>query len=295
MPWSSIAGLTVLHRALLIGDTLVPHAGHFDDRELVGWLERGAVNTLGLSPLMGKRLLRALGRYGAVTGLLSIGLGGGPAPATLVEELEARFGCSVTMGYGSTELGGAVAMSRPLDPLVVRSTSVGRPIASVAIRIAEPPAEDPSRPGRLLVRSPTAMMGTVRNGRLVPPDEWMDTGDLVELDDHGNLHVLGRGDGVILRGSRRIDPVQIERALERHPGVLVACVVGVPSRVPGEQDLVAYIVGDDDVDLQALRARALGELPVGLVPQRYRQIDDLPLTADGSVRRHCFDGDTWHR
>ncbi len=55
MPWDTISGLTVLHRALLLGDTLVAHAGMFDLDELMGLLTTSTVHNLALAPFMAPR------------------------------------------------------------------------------------------------------------------------------------------------------------------------------------------------------------------------------------------------
>ena len=287
MPWDTISGLTVLHRALLLGDTLVAHAGMFDLDELMGLLTTSTVHNLALAPFMARALVRQVRhRQPRIDTLLHVGIGGAPAGADLVVEAEERLGCLVTIGYGSTEAGGALAMGDPLAPLDVRATTVGRPLASVDLRL-EPHAGDPAA-GRVFCRTPAAMVGLVEGGHVEAAAEWLDTGDLGSRDDAGNLRLRGRADHMILRGARRVDPALIETALETHDAVDRAAVTGVPSRLAGEQDVVALVVARTPTGAADLRKHVHRELGPQLTPQRVLFVDRLPLTPDGAVRRHLL-------
>ena len=121
-------------------------------------------------------------------------------------------------------------------------------------------------------------------------DSWYRTGDLVEFDDAGNAHILGRRDDQIVRGGRLIDPVPIEVTLERHPEVQRAVVVGVPSRVPGEQDLWAACVCTSPAGTASSTTVELFELcrdslPPSSRPRRIVCVPDIPIRRDGSPHR----------
>ena len=85
--------------------------------------------------------------------------------------------------------------------------------------------------GELLTRGPNVFIGywnrpdataeMVREG-------WLHTGDLAELDKHGNLKVLGRVKDVIVPESgHNVAPLPIEqRVVEAGPGIEHAVVVG---------------------------------------------------------------------
>jgi acyl-CoA synthetase (AMP-forming)/AMP-acid ligase II len=287
MPWDTMSGITVLHRALLLGDTLVAHAGMFDLQDLGNLAQAGPVNNLALAPFMARALVRQV-RHDQlrIDGLLHVGLGGAHVPADLAVEAEQRLGCLVTIGYGSTETGGAVAMGDPLAPMEVRATTVGRPLPSVEVRLD--PDRDEAGAGRLACRTPSAMLGLVDGGHVHAPGEWLDTGDLASLDPDGNLRLHGRADHTILRGARRVDPALIESALETHDAVERAGVTGVPSRVAGEQDVVALVVARAPTAAADLRRHVRRELGPPLTPQRVQFVDALPLTPDGAVRRHLL-------
>lgn len=293
MPPTTIAGVTVLFQALLSGECAVLEP-FFEPARFLDLVESCRVTNLGLSPFMGQRLLRAAHASPRHTdSLLLVGLGGGPAPADLVADLEAELGCTVTVGYGSTELGGLALMARVTDPIETRSTTVGRPLTGILAKIVDrhgQPRRD-GEIGELVIRSPSCCVGYLSpDGRVQPAvgrSGWYRTGDRALRRRDGNFEVCGRLTDLVLRGGRKLDPTLIEQVLERHPAVARAGVVGVPSRLLGEEDTLAFIVqsGTAAVSPVELRRWCREELGEPYVPRRITTLADLPLTVDGAIRR----------
>jgi thioesterase domain-containing protein len=85
----------------------------------------------------------------------------------------------------------------------------------------------------------------------------------------------------------RVEPGEIEAALEAHPAVRRAAVV-LRADAPGEPALVAYVEagpGAEGCDEAALRAFAKGRLPGPMVPSRVVGLERLPLTPNGKLDR----------
>ena len=74
---------------------------------------------------------------------------------------------------------------------------------------------------------------------------WFRSGDLGVMDDQGWLVITGRIKELIIRGGENISSSEVERALELHPGIRQAVVVGRPDERLGER-VVAFIVGSAD-------------------------------------------------
>ncbi|MEU7260676.1 hybrid non-ribosomal peptide synthetase/type I polyketide synthase [Streptomyces rimosus] len=114
------------------------------------------------------------------------------------------------------------------------------------------------------------------------------TGDLGRYLPDGTIEFLGREDFQVKVQGYRIELGEIEAALLQHPGVRAA-VAAVSGERHGTKNLVAYVVLDEDADLQDPPARlrqALGEtLPAYFVPQHILVLDALPLSANGKVDR----------
>src|SRR6185295_10070645 len=78
---------------------------------------------------------------------------------------------------------------------------------------------------------------------------------------------------------------EIEAVLRRSEGV-ADCVVLVREDVPGEQRLVAYVVGE--ARAEALRAHLRRSLPEYMVPAAFVFLDALPLNPNGKLDRKAL-------
>jgi len=90
---------------------------------------------------------------------------------------------------------------------------------------------------------------------------------------------------VIRRRGENVAPVEIEEALERHPAVLEAAVVGVPSELT-EEEIKAFVVVTGGADLGAVRAHAAALLAPFKVPRYVEATAELPHTPTGRVAKH---------
>jgi len=118
---------------------------------------------------------------------------------------------------------------------------------------------------------------------------WFYPGDLATWDEHERVTIVGRKDDMIISGGENVHPVQVEAALQEHPGVADSIVVGVPDERWGEV-VTAYVVRapgrlpEDDATAAAALEEWTGTHP-GLArykrPRRYRFVTELPYNATG--------------
>ena len=74
---------------------------------------------------------------------------------------------------------------------------------------------------------------------------WVRTTDLARIDDDGFVWILGRADQAIIRGGFKVLPEDVKAALERHPAVRGAAVVGRDDRRLGAVPVAAVELRDD--------------------------------------------------
>ena len=107
--------------------------------------------------------------------------------------------------------------------------------------------------------------------------------DLRYSDEDGFLWILGRSDQAIIRGGFKVIPDTVRSALERHPEVRGAAVVGRDDRRLGAVPVAAVELRSDAVGPDELAAFAGESLARYEVPVEIRIVDSLPRTASGKV------------
>ncbi|WP_270889634.1 class I adenylate-forming enzyme family protein [Pedococcus sp. 5OH_020] len=190
-----------------------------------------------------------------------------PALEAISEHTDALVQCwGQTEAPASTTLLSRAEMAhRELWP------SIGRPVPGVEFsllsngQVLDVPA--PGVDGELVIRTPsvatTLLGGESEHSERLLADGWWRTSDLGHFDDEGRIYIVGRASETIITGGTNIQPVEIERALEAHPNVREAVVVGVPDPDWGETP-AAYVhvdVLDDSTSVgleEWLRSRVAG-------------------------------------
>ena len=145
------------------------------------------------------------------------------------EAFAEKFGVPVLTSYAATEFGGGVAswtLSDHQQYWSAKRGSVGRANPGAQLRVVDSDGAPlgPDREGLL----------EVKPAQLGPNSDWMRTTDLARIDADGFLWILGRADQAIIRGGFKVMPDDVRTALEAHPAVAGAAVVGVADARLGE-------------------------------------------------------------
>jgi acyl-CoA synthetase (AMP-forming)/AMP-acid ligase II len=265
--------------ALLVQSTFSPQP------LLAGIRERGAGIVHG-PPMLFGTLLK--GQPGVLAGLRGF-VAGAPPGAELLERLD---GCGATVLnlYGLTEAG-AVSCCEPDDPPALRTTTAGRPLPGLELRIGEATAGE-SGVGELELRgdavTPGYLHGPGGAEESFTHDGWLRTGDLATIED-GRLRVAGRSKELVNVGGFNVFPGEVEAVLSAHPHVAAAAVVGVPDERLGEA-LHAFVVarGDAEPTPAGLLAFARERLAGYKLPYAIRVVQSLPLLPSGKVDRRAL-------
>ena len=122
-----------------------------------------------------------------------------------------------------------------------------------------------------------ATLAVMRGGKL-----W--TGDLGVVDGDGFITITGRSSDLIKVGAFRLHPLEVEEAIVLMPGVHECTVVGVPDPIWGES-LVACFPRGSVPSLNDIRKHLRGILPEYKWPRHVAEVDDIPRTSSGKIRR----------
>ena len=113
------------------------------------------------------------------------------------------------------------------------------------------------------------------------------TGDLSRWLSGGDIEFAGRIDHQIKLGSYRIEPGEIEAALDQHNDVLESLVSY--DEIDGKKFLVAYTaIGDSNPTAAELANHLREHLPPYMIPARYVFVKEFPQTINGKIDRKAL-------
>ncbi|SRR5579884_703929 len=142
----------------------------------------------------------------------------------------------------------------------------------------------PGEEGELMVTGPTVMLGYW--GKPGHGDTPYATGDLVRLQEDGNYVYIGRRDHMVKVRGYRIEPGDIEAALEEHIAIREAVVlvdgVGIEAR------LAAFVVCPDEKaspSLLEIKRHCAERLPRYMIIDVLHVLHTMPRTRNGKADR----------
>lgn len=203
-----------------------------------------------------------------------------------------RYGVDILDGIGSTEMLHIFLTNRPGD---VKYGTSGKPIAGYDLRLIDDEGNEIKKRGEmgeLQVRGPTSAMMYWNNreqSRTTFLGEWTRSGDKYVEDENGYFVYCGRRDDMLKVSGMYVSPFEVEGALQSHPDVLEAAVVGWPD----DERLIkpkAFVVlkfpekASDDF-ARALQDHCRKSLAMYKYPRWIEFRTELPKTATGKIQR----------
>jgi long-chain acyl-CoA synthetase len=266
----------------------------FDPAEALELVEREKVTVLFGAPPMFSGWL-ALADAGPVPDVSSVRLavsGAAPLPGDVLERFGQRFDVTIWEGYGLTESSPAVttnALGQEAKP-----NSIGLPLPGVEVRLVDEHGEDVEEgdPGEIWVRGPNVFAGywnRPEETSAVLTEGWLRTGDVAYRDEDGYLFIVDRKKDLVIVSGFNVFPKEVEDAIERHPGVVEAAVVGIPDERTGEA-VQAWVVPKEGRSLSAeeLQDFLRGYLARFKIPRDIRLVEELPHHVTGKVLRRAL-------
>lgn len=222
--------------------------------------------------------------------------GGASTAPTLIERAD-RLGIRAMRTYGMTETAGPATLAGPSATLDQRAHWDGPIIDGLDVQIVDDDANPlpAGTEGHIRIRGEQVMLGYSdpdpdATGAAMP-DGWFYPGDIGMINEDRWMRITGRTKDIINRGGEKLSAADIEAAIQRHPQVSAAAVVGVPHERLGEA-VCAFVVARSPAAVLAPEELASFLTGNGLakvkLPQEWRFIDALPTTASGKVQKHIL-------
>ena len=271
--------------AIQAGATLELH-DRFDATAVRARLESGDVSIFPAVPLM----LDALGRSAQEPiatrerkpdGLRRVLSAGSPLSREVAERFTRVFGVRIGQIYGATEFGTA-AYNDPDEwqesrdgPF--RPDCLGRPFPGVRVRVED---------GRVSVAAESMLDAYLGDATSPTQDGFLDTGDLGLLDAAGRVYLTGRRKLMIDVGGLKVNPLEVEAVLVRHPGVREAVAVPIFYSTTASR-LKAIIIPEPGVVVSRdeIRSFAREHLIHYKVPRSFEIRTDVPRSPTGKILR----------
>ena len=283
---------------LLKGATMVPHAV-FDVPSVMARIPEERISVLPGPPAIYQTMLNHPDLDPAATSTLRLAVtGAAPVPVQLVEDMKAILGFDVVVtGYGLTEVHGIATMCRHDDDPETISTTSGRAIPDVDVRVVTDDGTEVPRgePGEIIVRGYNVMSGYLddpeQTAETIDDDGWLHTGDIGVMDEAGYIDITDRKKDMYIVGGFNAYPAEIESMLAEHPDVGQVAVVGVPDDRLGEVG-VAFVVPRPGSEPSAdeLIAWSRDRMANYKVPRRVEFLAELPLNARNKVLKYELRG-----
>lgn len=212
--------------------------------------------------------------------------------------------------YGPTEtVVGCCVYEIPLNEFDEKAVPIGRPIQNTALRVVDSAGNllPIGVPGELFVSGAGVAEGYLNQPDLTeerfvslpdyrtgqkgdaPSIRGYLTGDRVRWGVNGILHYLGREDDQIQLRGFRIEPEEIENAINQLPGVCQSAVT-VQNFNAEDARLIAYLVTESNfsIDASGIRRGLMDLLPAYMVPAIFRQLESLPINTSGKLDRRAL-------
>ncbi len=222
-------------------------------------------------------------------------MAGSTCPVEVMKRVIKDMGANeMTIVYGQTEASPGITQTRDQDSLELKTSTVGRALPNVEVKIVDPATGDEmpiGEQGELCSRGYHVMKGYYKmpeaTAKAVDMDGWLHTGDLAIMDENGYCKITGRIKDMIIRGGENIYPREIEEFLYSHPKVKDVQVVGVPSEKYGEE-VAAFVQlkTGEEATAEEIIAFCKDQISFHKIPKYVYFVDEYPTTASGKIQKY---------
>jgi len=222
----------------------------------------------------------------------AVRMGSAPTTQSLIDQVRGVFpNAMISNGYGTTEAGPVVFGPHPKG-LPQPELSTGYPHPEVQLRLMRDGREVDDE-GALEMKCGALMTHYHKlpevTAKVMTPDGFYRTSDVFRRDENGFFYFVGRVDDMFVCGGENIYPGEVEKMLERHPGIHQAAVIPVPDELKGHKP-IAFVVKANgaELDEQAVKSYALANAPAYQHPRQVFFVDEMPLAGTNKIDKRVL-------
>lgn len=262
----------------------------------------GATWSMGATPFIYDLLNRLEETNTEVPTLKLFLSGGAPLPSSLTERA-ARHGILLCECYGSTE-SCPHAYVPPKKCAEWNGAWSGVALEGIEVRVVDEKRREVPHgiQGEEASRGPHQFVGYLDNpeetAKALDDDGWFYSGDLCVMDDEGRIRINGRKKEIIIRGGENISTREVDNAVDGWNDIVDHATIGAPDNRLGER-ICLFAVPKPGIGrelclhdlLEYLEKKGVSKR---LWPERIEEIETIPHTATGKVKRNLL-ADELHR
>ena len=235
-------------------------------------------------------------------------IAGAPPPQAFVKRLEEELGWTFMQIYGLTETSPILTVSEMKTHLELEGDAyysmkarAGHDVIGTDVRVFGAGGEevewDDESVGESAARSNVVLKGYWQQQEetdKVIRDGWFYTGDMATVNKHGYINIVDRAKDVIISGGENISSIEVEDVLYKHPDVLEAAVIGVPSEKWGETPIAVIVPREGTSPTSESVIAHCRELMAHFkAPSRIEFVQALPRTATGKLKKFELREEFW--
>ena len=184
-----------------------------------------------------------------------------------------------------------------------KNIPIGKPLDNTCLYIVDPQGRrlPIGAAGELWISGPQVSRGYLnrpeKTAEVYIPNPFTDdkkyariyrTGDIVRYLPDGNIEFVGRRDGQVKIRGFRIELKEVEGVIREFPGIKDATVQVFDDKGGNGKFIAAYIVSDEQIDIEALNNFILDQKPPYMVPAVTMQIERIPLNQNQKVNKRAL-------
>lgn len=220
-------------------------------------------------------------------------MGGEAVPTNLVKKLKSLTKAKLINGYGPTE---TTVYTSFKDLSNTDEINIGTPVANTHVYVLDNNMNllPVGIPGNLFIGGDAVGNGYLNREDLtkekfidnpfIPGTKMYNSGDIVKLQENGDIFYIGRSDFQVKLHGLRIELGEIEKKISGFENVTNAAVT-VKTDKNNREILCGYFTSDIQISIKKLKNYLRNTLPEYMIPRYFEQLSSFTYTPNGKIDR----------